>query len=69
MECFGVMVNDYHLLVWETCMKFLDKCVSDFASHREHSDQGNSEFHGSQDGMAFSFSFICCISSGTKQDF
>ncbi|XP_076896866.1 uncharacterized protein LOC143550000 [Bidens hawaiensis] len=51
MECFGVMVNDYHLLVWETCMKFLDKCVSEFASHREHSDQGNSEFHGSQNEL------------------
>ncbi|KAI3823108.1 hypothetical protein L1987_04536 [Smallanthus sonchifolius] len=51
MDCFVVMVNDYHLLVWEICMKFLDKCVSNFVSHREHSDQGNSELDGSHDDL------------------
>ncbi|KAJ0631969.1 hypothetical protein HanLR1_Chr17g0659861 [Helianthus annuus] len=56
MECFVVLVNDYPSPVWETCMKFLDKCVSNFASYRAHSDQDNSELHGSHDGMSFSIS-------------
>ncbi|KAI3808247.1 hypothetical protein L1987_24196 [Smallanthus sonchifolius] len=50
IECF-VMVGDYHVLVWETCMKFLDKCVSNFVSHGEHIDQGNSELHSSHDDL------------------
>ncbi|XP_022025733.1 small subunit processome component 20 homolog isoform X2 [Helianthus annuus] len=51
MECFVVLVNDYPSPVWETCMKFLDKCVSNFASYRAHSDQDNSELHGSHDDL------------------
>ncbi|KAL8239479.1 hypothetical protein R6Q59_016046 [Mikania micrantha] len=51
MECFVVMVNDYHSLVWEICMKFLGKCVSNFVSHGEHYDQGNSELHGNHDDL------------------
>ncbi|KAK1435340.1 hypothetical protein QVD17_01101 [Tagetes erecta] len=55
MECFVGMINDYHLLVWEICMKFLGKCVSNFVSHREHSDQGNSELDGRHEDLLSCF--------------
>ncbi|KAK9072479.1 hypothetical protein SSX86_008913 [Deinandra increscens subsp. villosa] len=51
MECLVVMVNDYHSLVWEICMRFMGKCVSNFVSHSLQSDQGNSELHGSHDDL------------------
>ncbi|GJX79607.1 small subunit processome component 20 homolog isoform X1 [Tanacetum coccineum] len=57
MECFAVLVghNDYRELVWETCLKFLDKCVSNFISPQEHSEKVNSEIDDSRDELLSCF--------------
>nr|GEV01026.1 hypothetical protein [Tanacetum cinerariifolium] len=57
IECFAVLVghNDYRELVWETCLKFLDKCVSNFISPQEHSEKVNSEIDDSRDDLLSCF--------------
>lgn len=58
MECFAVLVSHYHGLVWEMFTKFLEKCVSNFISHQEHSDRGNSELHDSPDDLLSCFNIF-----------
>lgn len=53
IECFAVLVS-HNQLLWAKCMKFLEKCVSNFITHAEHSDKGNSELDDSRDGMFLS---------------
>ena len=56
MECFAILVshNHYRELVWETCMKFLDKCLSNLISPQEQSEKVNSEIDDSRDGKFLS---------------
>nr|XP_043629943.1 small subunit processome component 20 homolog [Erigeron canadensis] len=51
-ECFALLVSNYHKLVWELCVKYLEKCVSIFVSHQEHSDRCNGELHDSHDDLS-----------------
>lgn len=54
MECFAVLVSHYPKLVWELCMKYLEKSVSNFISHQEHY-RYNSELSDSPDDLVSCF--------------
>ncbi|KAJ9555652.1 hypothetical protein OSB04_010266 [Centaurea solstitialis] len=51
MECFAALVSHYYGVVWEICVKYLDKSVSNIISHQEPSDRGNSELCDNTDDL------------------
>lgn len=55
MECFAALVSHYFGLVWEICMKYLDKRVSNLILHQERSDRGNSELFDKRDDLLSCF--------------
>ncbi|KAL7595784.1 hypothetical protein Lser_V15G29528 [Lactuca serriola] len=54
MECFAVLVSKYNKLVWDLCMKYLEKSVSNIISHQEHS-RDNTESPENPDDLFTSF--------------
>ncbi|XP_071696721.1 uncharacterized protein [Rutidosis leptorrhynchoides] len=56
IECFAVLVSNYHAFVWDICVDFLDKCVTNFISHQESLDRDNIELHDNHDDLQSCFS-------------